>query len=80
MELKSLHILEGVTMYEALPTLGGGEGVMEMGIVRERGEEGEGEICYVRTQIESNLNLLFFYFYYILHFLVLLGILCSLWI
>ena len=42
-ELKSLHILEGVTMYEALPTFGGGEGVMEMGIVRERGEEGEGE-------------------------------------
>ena len=30
-------------MYEALPTLGEGEGVMEMGIVRERGEKGEGE-------------------------------------
>ena len=43
MELKSLHILEGVTMYEALPTIGEGEGVMEMGIVRERGEEREGE-------------------------------------
>ena len=43
MELKSLHILEGVTMYEVLPTFGEGEGVMEMGIVRERGEKGEGE-------------------------------------
>ena len=42
--------------------------------------KGEGQICFVRIQIESNLILLFFYFYYILHFLVLLGILCSLWI
>ena len=45
MELKSLHILEGVTMYEALPTLGGGERVMEMGIVRERGRrEGDAKM------------------------------------
>ena len=53
MELKSLHILEGVTMYEALPTLGGGEGVMEMGIVRERGEKGEGE----RGDAKMNQNM-----------------------